>query len=42
MAKYFELAEKLSEKFTPEIMCAIIARADSEKISDLMKEYGIE
>ena len=42
MAKYFELAERLSEKFSPEIMCAILGGASEKEISNLMKEYEIE
>lgn len=42
MAKYLELAERISERFNPEIMCSILGGASKEKIADLLKEYGIE
>jgi len=42
MKKYFELAEKIAERFTPEIMCQILGGASEKEISKLMLEYGIE
>lgn len=41
MAKYYELAEKLSEKYSPEQMCEIIATASIERINQMIEKYEI-
>lgn len=38
MAKYFELAEKISEIYGEEMMCAIIARLTDEEIDRMISE----
>lgn len=40
MAKYFELAEKLSAKYGDEMMCAIIGRMSDEQIKKMCDELA--
>lgn len=39
MEKYFILAEKLADKFTPEIMCQILGGMTDEQIDEMIQNY---
>ena len=42
MEKYFELAEKLSKEFLPDVMCQILGGATEKQINEMFRDYGIK